>query len=221
MTQLPQPPTIYQLRLVLAGISPMIWRRLLISSETSIAQLHEYIQMSFDWSGEHLHRFRIHGKDYGIAYLGGISFDDNPYEVPLSRFRLHPRESFRYDYDFTANWRVDIRLEEILPQDRRRVLPICSGGRGAAPGEEYAGALAYLQQLERHRSDFPFEELGKMAAAMRRWLDAGGSRQALGDLDELREAVERVAAYQEFQPQRCDRREINRKLRAVGQEAAA
>jgi hypothetical protein len=33
--------------------------------------------------------------------------------------------------------------------------------------------------------------------------------------------VERVAADQEFQPQRCDRREINRKLRAVGQEAAA
>jgi hypothetical protein len=83
-----------------------------------------------------LHRFRVHGKDYGIAYLGGMSFDDDP----LSRFRLHPRESFRYEYDFTANWRVDIRLEEILPQDQR-VLPVCAGGRAAAPGEEYAGAL--------------------------------------------------------------------------------
>ena len=110
----------------------MIWRRLLISSATSIAQLHEYIQAAFDWSGEHLHRFRIHGKDYGIAYLGGISFDDNPHDVPLSRFRLHPREWFRYEYDFT-NWRVDIRLEEILPQHRRRVLPVCTGGRGGAP----------------------------------------------------------------------------------------
>jgi hypothetical protein len=67
-------------------------------------QLHHYIQVSFDWSGEHLHRFHIHGKDYGIAYLGGISFDDNPHAVPLSRFRLHPRESFRYEYDFIANW---------------------------------------------------------------------------------------------------------------------
>ena len=54
-----------------------------------------------------------------------------------------------------------------------------------------------------------------------RWLDAGGGRQALGDLDELRKAAERVRAYQEFQPRRCDRREINRKLRAIGQEAAA
>lgn len=89
------------------------------------------------------------------------------------------------------------------------------------PGEEYAGALAYLQRMDRHHYEFPFEEFGKMAQAMRRWLDAGGGRQALGDLEELRQAVERVSEYQEFQPQRCDRREINRKLRAAGQEVAA
>ena len=87
----------------------MIWRRLLVSSEFTIAQLNQYIQFSFDWTGEHLHRLNIHGKDYGIAYLGGISFDDNPHAVPLSGFRLHPRKSFRYEYDFIANWRVDIR----------------------------------------------------------------------------------------------------------------
>jgi hypothetical protein len=93
-------------------------------------------------------------------------------------------------------------------------LPVCSGGRGAAPGEEYAGALAYLQQLDRHRYTFPFEELATMAEGMRRWLDSGGDRQALGDFDELREATGRVAAYQEFQPQHFDRREVNRKLQA-------
>ena len=94
MAQLLLSTATYQLRLVLAGISPMIWRRLLVSSETTIAQLHQYIQVAFNWSGEHCHRFRIHGKDYGIAYLGGISFDDNPHAVRLSRFRLHPRASF-------------------------------------------------------------------------------------------------------------------------------
>ena len=221
MAQLPLTASIYQFRFVLAGISPMIWRRLLVSSETTIAQLHQYIQIAFDWSGERLHRFRIHGKDYGIAYLGGISFDDNPHAVPLSRFRLHPRESFRYEYDWIANWRVDIRLEEILPQDQR-ILPVCVGGRAAAPGEEYAGALAYLQRLDRHRHEFPLEAFGKMAEAIRRCLDAGGGSQALGDLEGLREAVERVSEYQEFQPRRCNRRDINRRLRALfDREAAA
>ena len=220
MAQLPPLTAIYQLRLVLAGISPIIWRRLLVSSESTIAQLHQYIQACFDWRGEHLHRFRIHGKDYGIAYLGGISFEDNPHAVPLSRFRLHRREWFRYEYDFIAHWRVDIRLEEILPQDQRS-LPVCVGGRAAAPGEEYAGALAYLQRLDHNRHEFPFEALGQMAAAIGRWLDAGGGHQALGDLEELRQAAERVSEYQEFPPRRCDRCEINRKLWAIGQEAAA
>ena len=198
----------------------MIWRRLLVSSETSLAQLHQYIQVAFDWSAEHLHRFRIHGKDYGTAYLGGIRFDDNPHAVPLSHFRLRPGESFRYEYDFIANWRVDIRLKEILPRDHR-VLPVGVGGRAAAPGEEYAGAVAYLQRLDRHRHEFPFEELGKMAQAIGRWLDAG-RRQTLGDVEELREALKRVSEYQEFQPRRCDRREINRRLRALSdQEVAA
>src|SRR6516162_5024520 len=52
MAQLPLSTAIYQLRLVLAAISPMIWRRLLVSSETTIAQLHQYIQVAFNWSGE-------------------------------------------------------------------------------------------------------------------------------------------------------------------------
>jgi len=75
--------------------------------------------------------------------------------------------------------------------------------------------------LDRYRYEFPFEELGIIAAASERWEKAGGGREALGDLDELREAVARVRAYQEFQPRRCDCREINRKLRVISQEAAA
>ena len=82
--------------------------------------------------------------------------------------------------------------------------------------------LAYLQRLDRHRYQFPFEELGKMAKAIRRWLEAGGGRQALGDLEELREALKRVSEYQEFPPRRCDGREIHRRLRALSdQEVAA
>jgi hypothetical protein len=43
-----------------------------------------------------------------------------------------------------------------------------------------------------------------MAERIRRWLDSGGDRQALGDLEELREATDRVTAYQEFRPRRFD-----------------
>jgi len=33
------PPVIYQLKIVLVGISPMIWRRLLVSSDSTIEDL--------------------------------------------------------------------------------------------------------------------------------------------------------------------------------------
>ena len=46
---------IYQFRVVLLGISPMIWRRLLVRSDSTIADLHDTLQIAFGWSGDHLH----------------------------------------------------------------------------------------------------------------------------------------------------------------------
>ena len=43
-------PAIYQPRVVLCGVSPLVWRRLLVISETSLAELHEILQSAFDWS---------------------------------------------------------------------------------------------------------------------------------------------------------------------------
>lgn len=73
----PNSPAVYQLRIRLDRISPLIWRRLLVRDATTIAELHAIIQIAFGWSDDHLHQFVIHGKDYGIAYLGGVTFADN------------------------------------------------------------------------------------------------------------------------------------------------
>ena len=219
-------PAIYQLRVVLCGVSPLVWRRLLVISETSLAELHEILQNAFDWSGAHLHRFLIYGaaccqrgrtrQRHGVPCLGGIVFREDARRVPLSRFRLHCGERFRYEYDFTANWKLDIRLERVLPFDPERALASCIGG--AAPPEDCPGTLAYLKRLDWHKSHLPFEELGLMAEALQRWLDAEGDRHALGALDELREAVDRVEAYQALQPDRFDRRALNRQLRLLAQD---
>ena len=65
MNQPIEPPSIYQFRIVLREISPLIWRRLLVCSDTTLAHLHTMLQITFDWSDEHLHTFHVHGKDYG------------------------------------------------------------------------------------------------------------------------------------------------------------
>ena len=78
---------IYQLRVVIAGISPLIWRRLLVAADTTIAELHTILQTVFGWSGEHLHRFVIHGTDYGISYAGSEGFRDDARTVRLDTKR--------------------------------------------------------------------------------------------------------------------------------------
>ena len=217
MAELPaSSPTIHQLRVVLRGVSPLVWRRLLVTSDTSLADLHDALQIAFDWSGEHLHRFRIHGKDYGIPSWGGMGCTEDARRIPLSHFRLRCGERFFYEYDFTAKWKFDLRLERVLPGDPSRAIPLCVAGKRAAPPEDGCGARAYLERLDRHRP--PVGELLVIAEAVQRLLDANGDRQVLGDGHELREAVERVEASQKFQPERFARRPVNRQLRAIHRE---
>lgn len=101
---------IYQLKIVLIGISPMIWRRLLVRSSTTIAELHQIIQIAMGWEDEHLNRFHIYGKDYGVYHDGGMSFADNPNHVQLTTFQFRCRDRFQYEYNFYAAWQHDISL---------------------------------------------------------------------------------------------------------------
>src|SRR5262245_4734721 len=126
MTSTAIPGSICQLRIVLRGISPLIWRRVLVPSHTTLAHLHTILQILFAWSDAHLHSFHIHGREYGSS---GAS----THAVRLHDLRLHRGERLRYVYDFGAYWECDIRLEAMQPQTSRQVYPVCTGGKRAAP----------------------------------------------------------------------------------------
>lgn len=202
---------IYQLRIVLRDISPLIWRRVRVHSGICIAELHAVLQIVMDWDDIHLHRFCIHGKDYGIARSGGMGFADDPWQVRLCDFRLHQRERFLYEYDFIDGWVIEIRLEDRLKPNPAEHYPVCTAGRRAAPLEGCGGPRLYQRASARHRYDFPLEDLERVADTVQRFLDTG-DRSALGDPDTLRSALERLEAYYEFQPDHFDRRAINARL---------
>ena len=71
--------SIYQFRILLKNVSPIIWRRLLVDSKTSIANFHHIIQIAMGWTDQYLNQFIIWGKPYGVYHEGGINFSDNPH----------------------------------------------------------------------------------------------------------------------------------------------
>lgn len=143
--------TIYSIKIALHGISPMIWRRLRLPGSTSLADLHHIIQIAMVWDNEYLHCFHIFGKDYGIAYEGGLSFSDIPRAVTLDDFGFDSGDRFSYAYNFFDYWLCDIRIEAIQIK-KESIFPFCTGGQGRWINNKpcYSGdeALALVDVLD-------------------------------------------------------------------------
>jgi hypothetical protein len=212
------PPCVYQFRVVLQGISPLIWRRLLVRSAMSLATLQATRQIVFAWSDTYLHSFHIHGKAYGTPRLDGPHLDVDARHVPLAALRLHQGERCTYVYNFIDYWVCNLRLEAIVPLDPRRFYPVCRGGKRAAPPEDCGGAWAYLQRVDQHH--IPLDAMATVATALERLLNTDDQttiRQVIGDPETFRAAVNQLDAYLQFQPEHFDRRAVNTRLRALDQ----
>jgi len=197
---------VYQLRVVLRGISPLIWRRLLVPAGTTMAGLHEILQTAFGWSGEHLHCFTVHGAEHGIRYEGGPSFHGDAHRLRLDDLGLRAGERFVYDYDFYACWRHDLRVEQIVVPEPGRAYPRCTGGRRAGPPESCAGPEAFMEASQPYRL---FEAMTRATEIL---------DEALADPSVLDERYEELAGLRPWlMTEHFDRRALNRALAGLGQ----
>lgn len=128
----------------------MIWRRLKVSSDSTIADLHYIIQIVMGWTDSHLHRFVIYGKDYGSAQIGGVWFADDPNKVKLADLGWRVKERFLYQYDFGDDWQHQIRVEAILTSESTFSEPVCISGQRACPPEDCGGAGRFLAQRQHY-----------------------------------------------------------------------
>ncbi len=196
----------------------MIWRRLLVASDTTIAQLHDVLQITMGWEDMHLHQFRIHGKAYGIYRDGGISFADNPHQVMLADFKLRKGERFLYEYDMGDFWQHDIRLEQVLPRDTSTRYPVCTAGDGDCPPEDCGGSWGYMNLLEERCSWSALhdaqEDLALVTQRVLEW-SHGGPRPTSDD-DEFCDALDRMHEWLENAPTAFNRRTVNTALRTLG-----
>ncbi len=208
-------PAVYQLRLVLRGVSPLIWRRVLVRGDTTIADLQAAFQVVLGWTDEHLHRFVIHGKDYGSSRIGGIGFHDDPRRVRLADLGLRARERFLYEYDFVDGWQHDVRVERVLLVEPGRTYPVCVGGRRAVPPEGCGGPWAFLELRQRHSALAVTRRLAEILGEV---LDTAHPRcrrcrRAL--IDDYRDEV--TALLRWAHADRFKRGAVNRQLRQLRQ----
>ncbi|MDC9603653.1 plasmid pRiA4b ORF-3 family protein [Xenorhabdus griffiniae] len=87
--------------------------------------------MAQGWQDDHLHQFRIYGKNYGISYSDGIGFPDNPYKIILDDFGFDAGDRFTYEYNFFEHWLHDIRIETVL-ENSNLTSPFCLAGNRRA-----------------------------------------------------------------------------------------
>ena len=188
---------VLQLRAVLRSISPLIWRRLLVRGDTSVAQLHQVLQVAFGWQDMHLHRFEIRGREYGVHQEGGVFFDTDAHEALIGQLKLRRLERFTYGYDFGDGWVHDLRIEATSPLDPKRVYPVCIAGRRAAPPEDCGGPQAFMV----NRSGYAVISGGEFPREFEDLLD-GVEDEELGLLSH-------------YHPNHFDRRAVNRRLAAL------
>ena len=121
----------YQIRIDLEGFKPPIWRRMLIPAGISYEQLHNMIQIAFQWQDSQLYLF-----------LAGNNSIDVPNTEPTNALVIdhdfQTCQTLTYIYDMGADWTHKIKIEKILTaaEAGETVTPDCLKAVGDVPNEE-------------------------------------------------------------------------------------
>lgn len=182
------PVQVLVLQLAVAGCAPRIWRRLVVKETMWLGRLHDSIQVAFDWFDYQTHTFTLGELRLGnpVREDGAPAVEDDR-DLTLADIELGKRGGMIYDYHFGEGWRVEVRVEQVIPMVKGEVYPRCLAGERAGPPEDCGGVEAYHDMLACIQE--PNTDLG------REWMDWLGPRH---DVD------------------RCDVEAINKAFRKFG-----
>lgn len=156
MSRRPQPVA---LRIELLNVAPLVWRRVLVANQWTLASLHSYLQWVMGWTNSHAHEFQIGANvvapDWWIHEVGLDSDivnyrDERRVSVAAVAAELGVGGEVEYRYDMGDDWRHRIVIESQprfeLAQDLP--LPICLAGENACPPEDVGGPHGYEEFLQ-------------------------------------------------------------------------
>jgi hypothetical protein len=147
----PTTRAVYQLRITLQDIQPLVWRQIQVWEDITLGQLYTILQIVMNWEDYHLHEFTIGRRLYSVP-----DPDDEMHErkvIDESRAKLcdvAPRvgTQFLYHYDFGDDWRHELLLEAIVMAESGTQYPRCIAGARRTPPEDVGGTSGYETYLE-------------------------------------------------------------------------
>lgn len=166
---------IFQFKVSLNEINPLIWRRIQVPSRYSFWDLHIAIQDSMGWFDCHLHAFRLrklHGRKRLEIGIPLDDFDDIEilpgWDEYLADYFLAPGKTAEYEYDFGDCWEHEILFEGILLKEKNTKYPLCLAGERACPPEDCGGTCGYTELLQILK-DPKHEEYARMVEWLSGW----------------------------------------------------
>ena len=202
---------VLQTKVWLAGISPMIWRRILVPAAFSLRELHGVIQVTMGWEGIHLYQFCLRAARYGSWEVSAASPD-----ATLAALRFRKGARFVYEYDLSIPWRHEIRIEDRLKPGAGKSSPLCTDGDGACPPEDCGGPESFMATRDDRFSFDALEDLDTMAEILRQVVLEERS-EVLDDQEtrwRLENAVERSKVRERAQGRPFSQRDVNAGLRS-------
>jgi len=144
----------YELKIVLLGTKPPIWRRLQVPGNANLGWLHAVIQVAMGWTNSHLHHFLTNDARYAEprhnADMGSSEEPDRD-EAKAVLMQVAPDEGtqFGYEYDFGDSWEHEITVAKILPPDgNAATTALCLDGARACPPDDCGGIGGYAELLK-------------------------------------------------------------------------
>jgi hypothetical protein len=145
-TSQPDGQGVFQLRIQLADVHPVVWRRVLVPGAVRMAKLGEMLLAAMGWTNSHLHAFEVGDRRYGMCFDEYPEGEIDEKTVTVLQ-ALRDDRRFTYEYDFGDSWEHDVVIEGLSWSYLGLKFGVCIDGQNACPPEDVGGASGYEEFL--------------------------------------------------------------------------
>lgn len=141
-----QPAEVFELKIVLLGIKPEIWRLIRVPKSFNFAELHLAFQATMGWQNCHCYNITIKGTTISDGTQLGVDSmwvnmglqkkaDVKATNAKIADYFVKEGDHGKYVYDFGDDWKHKVTLMKIMKAEDGVKYPMVVAGERACPPE--------------------------------------------------------------------------------------